>query len=395
MGAPRRFSATTFEQLGHHDRAIMRLLRDLGPCSRTTLAAEMEVSSTTITKTVAPLIARGYIEEQVTAAETRVGRPAIPLAAVPDAATVCGVQLGVGVVNLGLTNARAETLTEDSFAFDPATDPTVVLDKVTTAIEKLLAEAESAPCLAIGVAAPGPVDTKRRTNLMSVHLGWRHVPIADLLEARLNIPVFVDHNVRAMALAETLYGRHDVRDLAYVHIKTGLGLGLVLDRKPFYAGIHGLSELGHVRAVSSGRTCACGARGCLETVVSETSLLDSAIGAGIMPQDGAPPTSPLAVVEALAAAGDDAARRIRAELVQHLAAALANVVNLFNPQLILLGGMFEAASESLMDDVHAATRSAVYPVLRDEFRIRRPSLRTPGVVGGAALALEEVFYGSR
>jgi predicted NBD/HSP70 family sugar kinase len=385
-------AAGRFERLGQHERAVMRLVRNAGPCSRTALAAELGLSATTITKTAAPLLARGYLTEQDTAGAAGVGRPAIPLALVPEAVTVCGVQLGVGVANVGLADGHARVRLERSVAFDPHHDAPAVLDRVAGAVSRILARDGGAPCIAVGVAAPGPVDAARRTNLMSVNLGWRDVPVAELLEAKLGIPVHVDHNVRTMALAETLYGGHDVRDLAYVYVRTGVGLGLVLDRKPFYPGLHGLSELGHLRAVEDGVACACGARGCLETVLSEPHLLGRARDAGLL-DGGADAGGILTVVESAAGSGSPSARAIRADLVHHLANALAGVVNLFNPRLILLGGIFEAAPEPLLADTRAATKRLVFPFLREEFRIVRPALPAPGVAGGAALALEAVLYG--
>lgn len=382
----------TAEDLGRHERTVLRLLRDSGPRSRTALAVEMGLSGTTLTRVVGNLLAWGYIVEQGTAANVRIGRPAIDLRAVPSAVVAAGIQLGVGTAHVGLTDGLAEIHRQRSLRFDTTDAPRQVLDLVATACKALLRDAGDA-CVAIGVGAPGPVDTKKRTNLMSVNLGWRHVPIADLLEERLGLPVYVDHNVRTMALAEALYGGHDVDDLAYVYVNTGLGLGLVLDRRPFYAGLHGLSELGHIRAVDRGNTCTCGARGCLETVVSEGSLRTQLAAAGLTPTARDQP--PLALLEAGATGGDRAARQIRGRLIRHLASALANVVNLFNPQLILLGGIFEAASDVLVNDLHAATDEAVYPFLRGEFHIRRPSLRNAGVVGAAALALEEVIYADK
>ncbi|MGI5243018.1 ROK family transcriptional regulator [Dactylosporangium sp. CA-139066] len=382
-----------FERLGRNERAVMRLVRDAGPCSRTALAAQLGLSATTITKTAAPLLARGYLTEHDTGGGAGIGRPAIPLAAVPEAVTVCGVQLGVGAAAIGLADGRARVRLERSMAIDPGLGAPAVLDLVAAAVAGILARDGGAPCIAVGVAAPGPVDPGRRINLMSVNLGWRDVPVAERLEAKLGIPVHVDHNVRTMALAETLYGGTDVRDLAYVYVRTGVGLGLVLDRRPFYPGLHGLSELGHLRAVEDGAACACGARGCLETVLSEPHLLGRARDAGLLGDGPAHARGVLTVVESAAGSGSRAAVAIRADVVHHLSNALAGVVNLFNPRRIVLGGIFEAAPEPLLADIRAATKRVVFPFLREEFRIERPALPSPGVAGGAALALEAVLYG--
>lgn len=379
---------------GRHDGAILRLLRDAGPRSRTVLSAETGLSPTTVSKAVAPLVEMGYIRESASEAEARIGRPSVTLTAVPEAVTICGVQLGVGVAHLGLTDALARVRSSTSFTFDPAEPPESVLDRIAGEISSLLASHRGAPCVAIGVASPGTVDAERRRNLMAINLGWTEVPIADRLESRLGIPVVVDHNVRSMALAEARYGPWSGGDLAYVYVKTGLGLGLVLKGEPFYGGVHGASELGHIPRVAGGALCACGARGCLETVVSEPFLASRIQSLGLVAGAGAS-RDVLAIIEDASQAGDQDAATLRRDLIAHVSSALVSVVNLFNPEIILLGGIFADAPQSLLDDIRTATKKTVIPILREEFRLERPALANPGITAGAAVALERVFYGDR
>lgn len=375
---------------GRYDGLLLRLLRDEGPRSRTRLSEETGLSPTTITKSITPLIERGWIEELAeNRIELRIGRPAIGLRQVPKAIAVAGVQIGVGMVRAGLADGWARAHSTVFHGFDTALPPEQVIANVAGILEQLIASAEH-PVLAVGVAAPGAVDRERRTNLLAVNLGWRDVPIADQLEARLGIPVIVDHNVRAMALAEVRYGGHGVDSMAYVYVRTGVGLGLVLHGEPFFGGSHGVSELGHIRVVDSGGSrCACGASGCLETVVSEPFLRSNLERAGVV----LPPGSEPALFQILEAErARDGIDALRAEVVDHLARALASVVNLLSPDVIILGGAMAEAPESFIDDLRAAVERAAFPLLRDAVRLERPRLAEAGVSGGAAAALESVVY---
>ncbi|MEO3856446.1 ROK family transcriptional regulator [Acrocarpospora sp. B8E8] len=372
-------------------RSVLRALRDHGPQPRIELARRLSVSPTTVTKVVARLLDRGVVTETgVDAPGLRLGRPRVHVALVPTAAYVIGVQVGVGVVRLGLCDLLGQPRRTTRFDFDVAgTDATVVLGRLAARLGKLMAEAgvTREEVLGVGVAAPGPVDPHRRRNLLSVNLGWRDVAFSDHLEHTLGLPTVVDHNVRAMAVGEARHGGHpDADPLLYVYVRTGVGAGVVIDGKPFRSGGYGVAELGHLRVSDSGRICACGAEGCLETVVSEPRLAERLAALGN------PADAPLRRLAGLAAAGDLGAEAVVEDLVEHLAMGLAFAVNLLNPRLIVLGGMFEDAPAALITRVEEAVRRKAFPVLRDVVRVGRSTLRDGGVIGGATVALDHFFY---
>ena len=372
---------------------ILSLLRDEGPQSRSALSTATGLSPTTITKVVAPLLRRGYVREVGADRGGGVGRPAIILEPIPDAVTVCGVQIGVGVVRLGLADARAEIRRATAFTFQPSAPVGDVLDELSTRIRDLVSTDGGSRCIGIGVGAPGPVDADHRTNLLSINLGWREVHIADHLEQELSIPVVVDHNVRSMALAEARYGAWSRSDLAYLYVKSGVGMGLVLKGEPFYGGRHGVSEIGHIRVTSRGTLCACGQRGCLETALAEPYLvarLAEVSGAASAHQQDEPI---LRLIEEEADGGNEHAADLLREVLRHLSTGLAVVVNLLNPELILLGGTLSAASDRFVDSLRARTRKEVFPTLREQLRLERPSLADGGIAGGAAIALEALHFG--
>ncbi|AQZ63950.1 hypothetical protein BKM31_23030 [[Actinomadura] parvosata subsp. kistnae] len=370
-----------------HRRLVLRALRDHGPQPRADLARRLGLSPTTMTKVVGQLLGEGLVAEGATdGAGTRVGRPSTEVRLRTDARHVIGVQVGAGTVRLGRCDLKARPLEVRSFAFDLAGEPP---ERVVRRIAEAAAALAGDRLLGIGVAAPGPVDPGQRRNVLSVNLGWRDVAFADPLERALGVPAVVDHNVRAMALAEARYGDTGGADpLLYVYVRTGVGAGLVIGGQPFRSGAHGVTELGHLRVVERGRPCACGASGCLETVAAEPYLAERA--RALLGRDS---QDPLADLAEAAHGGDGRAAAVLEELVDRLTTGLASAVNLLNPALILLGGAFRTAPEPVFDLVRDALRARAFPVLRDAVQVRRATLGPDaGVVGSAAVALDRLFY---
>ena len=368
-----------------HSGHILRLLRDAGPLPRAELARRSGLSATTLTKLASRLIARGLVGEVDgrSSAAPPIGRPPVDLALLADACSVLAVHIGVGSVRIALTNLRAEPGLATSFRFRAGEDGAeAVIGRVARKAEALIARAglSRKRIVGIGVAAPGPVDRDRRNLLLSINIGWRDVPLAPLLERATGLPVIVEHNVRAMALGEYRYGGgRESHSLLFVYLRTGIGAGMVIDGAPFRPGRHGVTELGHIRVVANGRRCACGGFGCLETVLSKRDLTASVSRAG---------GDPGRLMQSVAAI--DA---VRTRTVDALSTALASAVNLLNPDLIVLGGIFADAPNRLFVELGEELHHKVFPVLRGTVRLQRSSLGNRiGVVGAAAACLDSLLY---
>lgn len=372
---------------GRHDGAILTLLRQNEGLSRSAIAEHTGLSPTTVTKAVAPLITQGFVEETGSDEVPRIGRPAIGLRLIPSAATVCSIQIGVGTVRAALVDALGNVGDSVTFPFDTSRDASTVLAEAAERIDVELL-GDTTP-LAVGVATPGVVDETGRTNAMSINLAWRDVPVADIFEDVLDLPTSVRHNVSAMALAEHRFNsRGD--NIAFLYVRTGVGLGLVLHGEPFVGGRHGVSEIGHVRVSDAdGLLCSCGARGCIETVVAEPALSRQLGILGVKATD-----NPLLALER-SAQNDVTLAHLRDQVIRHLATAITSIVNLFSPDLIVVGGMLGTGSDSFLTELTDQTRSQVFPLLRDEFKILRSGFgNEAGVIGAAAVALETYFYGA-
>lgn len=375
---------------GPYEATVLRVLRECGPVSRTRVGELTGLSAATVSKAVSAMVGSGLVREGGVT-EPRMGRPAVALVPAVDAVTVCAVQVEYGTVRFALADADARVRSTRSVPFDVTAPAAEVLDLVAAEVSVLVAADSGAPCIGLAVGLPGAVDEARRVNRLTINLGWRDVPVADHLERALGVPVVVDHHVRLMALGETRRGGTARDAIAYLYVRRGVGLGIAAAVPQRYAaGPSGESFLGHTRVAENGVLCRCGSRGCLETVVAEPYLRARMDGAGHRITPGAPV---LPELHRLAAEGDAAAVEIETDVAGHLAAALATVVNLFTPDLVLVGGMVAEAPDRVVTRIRELTRERIFPLLREDFRLEpAPSSDEASLRGAAALALEVSYY---
>lgn len=293
------------------------------------------------------------------------------------------MHLGAGGAQVAITDLRAETRAFAQFEFDVAkADAPGLVARIADTVRDLAADLQidHRRLLGVGVGFPGPVDAARRGALASINLGFRDAALAARFEDALGVPAVLEHNVSAMALAESRFGYgRGVAALLYVYLRTGLGAGLVVDGAPFRPGGHGAVELGHIQIDRNGRRCACGNTGCLETFLCERALLGAA-GLAAPPGD-----SLLARVAANETAYD--------EMVGHLTTGLASAVNLLAPDLIVFGGHLGEAPADLFLRLAGELPPRVMPHLRAQLRLERSRFGwRAGAIGAATVALDEFFY---
>lgn len=398
----------------HNMRAILLNLltaasaNDGQPISRIQLAHQTRLSSTTITNLVAELIEQGIIAEDKNPQEEEqrsVGRPRTGLRLIPDARYVVGVHIGVGVYRAAVMNLQAEIVCSKIVNFLTQTAADAILQQISTDIDALLDECgvDRRLILGIGVGASGLVDYQNGVNILAPNLNWHNVAIRDFLESRLGLPVAIENNVRAMALGEAYFGwGRDAQSLAFVYGRTGVGAGFVIDHQLFRGSNTGAGEIGHMILVSeNGTRCRCGNYGCLETLVSESVILGHAqeiakrepqgILASQMQSPGS--LSPIEQVFAAARQGDPAVIKLLDDTGHYLGIALANLVNIFNPEMIVLGGLFAQAEDLILPVTRQTLNQAAFAGLGEKVRLvtTRFGWRA-GVTGAAVLALMTFFY---
>lgn len=298
-----------------------------------------------------------------------------------------GTKLAAGVVD-GAGRAR-------SFLVVPTRSeqgPDAVLDRLFALGRKAVAEAGT-DVAGVGIGCGGPLDLARGTLLAPPHLpGWLDVPITERVRAAFGLPAALDNDGAAAAVAEHRYGAGaGTRDMVYLTLSTGVGGGIVVDgRVRRGAGGNG-AELGHVVVDRHGRSCrGCGGRGCLEAYVSGTSIAERAAEALAGGAASVLPAAPAAAdVAACAAAGDEVAAAVWAETLAALATGLTSIVNVLEPELIVLGGGVSRAGDALIGPVGDAVRAAAMSPAGRNVRVERAGLGDRvGVIGAAAIARE-------
>lgn len=392
----------------HNLRAILLSLLHEGRVSRVQLAKKTALSTTTITNLIAELIEQGIVVEEGAEqieGQRKVGRPRTALRLVPDARYAVGIHIGVGLFRVAVTNLHAEILHNEIETFTPETSSDKVLKNISAAVERCITKSlvDRVRIIGVGVGASGLVNYQTGVNVFAPNLGWKDVPLRERMETSLGLPVMVDNNVRAMALAEAFFGiGRGVSSLAFVYGRVGVGAGFVVGDQIFRGSSAGAGEIGHtIMIADDGDLCRCGRRGCLETFVSEPVLVrqaealaqenPAALLATYLRERG--DTNPLEAIFAAARDGDIDARKIIERKARYLGIALANLVDILNPELILLGGMFSQGHDLFLPVAEATMREMAFGGLGEKVNVATTSFGwRAGVIGASALALTTFFY---
>jgi glucokinase-like ROK family protein len=393
----------------HNVSAILLTLLFEEHVSRIQLARKTSLSATTITHLVAELIARGVVVEEgleEANGRRRVGRPRTDLSLVYGSRFAVGLHIGIGVFRVAVADLHAMIIADRLSNFDIHDPASTVLEQMAEEVEQVIVQSgvDRGRILGLGVGASGLVDYRAGVNMLAPSLGWTNVPVRDILQQRLKLPVEVDNNVRNMALGEAFFGAgRQVKSLVFVYSRTGVGSGIVVKNRVFHGSNAGAGEIGHITMIQEGGDmCRCGKTGCLETLISETVLVKEAqsiiksepygILASKMAQAGSGRTAVELIFEA-ARAGDVRTRSMIEMRARYLGVALATVVNLIDPELILLGGMLVQGQDIILPVAEKTMRETAFARLGDAVRLEPTSFGwRAGVVGAASLALTHFFY---
>lgn len=386
----------------HNLRAILLALLRYEPVSRAQMAQLTGLSNTTITNLTADLLRQGVIAENGAAGRRGVGRPQMALRLVPDARYAIGIHFDVDQIRAAITDLRGQPLQTRALPHRPDQPPETFLRAAADLARDLAAPFHKRRIVGVGVGVSGLVDPVSGVNVAAPNLGWQNVAVAERLAGELHLPVSVDNNVRAMALGEVLFGAgRDAHTLAFVYARVGVGAGIAVGGQIYRGSGAGAGEIGHVTMIpDGGDTCRCGNTGCLETLVSEPAILrlahrlaseqpDGLLARCLQP-DGAPAIE--RVFDA-ARAGDAPTLALLHDRARYLGIALANLVNVLNPDLIVLGGLLAQGQDVLLPVIEQTMRARAFAHLGDKVALQPATFGAQaGVVGAAALALEAFFY---
>lgn len=324
---------------------IFEKVRAAGTIARVQVAKELGVSPASVTTGVSELIDSGLLEEVAALRDGDAGRgrPAVALGVKAQAHRVAGMKLSDREHTAVIVDFAGNLIADEVVARSPgAMELPQLLAAMAALLDKVCAKAgiDRGDLSALGLGVPGFVDSRSGQVMWSSVMAERGVNLAEAASAHLGLSVHVDNDANLVTLAELWFGAgRGLSDFAVVTIEHGVGMGVVINHR-IYRGAQGLGmELGHTKVQLDGALCRCGQRGCLEAYVADYALAREATTA--LNWVGKEGQSINVLLESLydhAKAGNAAARSIFRRAGRYLAVGLSNVVNLFDPSLIILSG---------------------------------------------------------
>ena len=381
-GALERLRAT-------NQRTVLGLLAGEGPMSRADRVRASGLSRTTVSSLVADLIRAGQVTEtddQARPHKGGSGRPPVVVRLSAPAGGVVGVDVGHGHVRVAVADRLGAVLAEEHTLVDVDTHGAEVLDRTAAMVRSLTAEStlDFGELQAVGRCVPAPLDRRSSRIRTGIMPGWQGLLPGEELERRLGVPVHADNDANLGALAElhqgSARGKHDV---VYLKIASGVGAGIVLGGR-LHRGASGIAgEIGHVQVSEDGHVCRCGNRGCVETMVSASRLLEL-----LRPAYDVELT--IEQVLDLDADGDAGVRRVLSDAGRTIGRAVADLANNLNPELVVVGGSL-GRSPSMVEGLRASIDRYAQPDTAAAVRVVSGQLGDRAeVVGALSLAIARV-----
>jgi len=382
-------------------QAILRRLYLNGPLSRLELSAQTDLSPSTVTNVTGEMFEDGVLIEKGME-ESLGGRPRILLDINPQYGYLVGIDLGETHVQIELFDftrhklaTARETISTDKNA--PLTCVKIIVENLTDLISSTHIRRET--ILGVGVGVPGVVEHNGQVVVAAPLWDWKPVRLLEMLEEQLDLPVYVDNGAKAMALAESWFGAgRGVQDMVVILIGTGIGAGIITKGTLYRGATNSAGEWGHTKIVLSGRPCRCGSRGCLEAYAGAPGIIATYDELAQITRASAEKEEELTILTQIVQAykeNDPVAREVFQVTAEMLGAGIANLVNLFNPERIVIGGWARLlVGEAILEDIIQAVKKYSLPLSAANLHIGLCEFGQDAVCMGAACLVLEEFLSS-
>jgi N-acetylglucosamine repressor len=378
--------------------AILRFVQQNEPASRYEIAQACGLSNSTVSTLVAELMDIGIVKN-VGEGPSIGGRRPVVLGINEGAGHVIAVDVGSTTITCGRVDLHAKihdklTIRASS---KPAESLAATVKLVETVYEHALSQ-DSPPILGVGVATTGYVRPSTGIVVSASNLGWRDVDLGREISAATALPTLVDNNVNAAALGELYYGQGaGTLNFIYVAIGNGIGAGIVIDGQLYRGTRNGAGELGHTFVAADGPPCSCGRVGCLESLASGSAIAQMArTSLPAATPEGTPwPKQARITAEDVfrrAQEGDAAAAEIVDTALGYLATGIANMVNLLNPDQVVLGGGITRSGAYFMEQFLRKIQPRLLPEQNSHVQFAMSeSNEDSGLRGAATLVIQQLF----
>lgn len=384
--------------------AVLRLIQAQAPTSRAQLAVSTGLNKSTVSSLVEDLLERGLVYETgVNSAGT--GRPATLLAMNPQAGHVIGVELGVDFVSVGIANFQGQLVWQKKEEADPFQAQDLVIEQTLRIVKEAVSvgRRRGYRFLGLGCATPGTVDLQEGVLIFAPNLHWKNVPFRKIFSESVKLKIMVENDANAATIAERLFGgARFIKDFLFVFAGVGIGGGLFLNGH-LYRGRNGYAgEIGHSPIMSeSARTvCHCGNRGCWETFANQYSIIQrvqarlevkrDSIIPKLMAEQRSALTIPL--IKQAADAGDLEAIESFAEAGRAMGQGFAGLINIFNPEKIILGGPLSLAGDYLLPAIREVIPHHTLPEIDQQAEVILSSFgQDASLIGAIAIVVDDVL----
>ena len=383
---------------------VLRILQQKHPVSRAEIARISNLTPATVSRVVAELNKLGVTREQGPGVSIG-GRRPILIEFNPDAFYLAGLDLGITKVICLVIDLHGNIISKDKLDIDINAGREWILKQMFRVTDKALGNLSRSVrnrLAGVGVSLSGLIDAHKGISVFSPSMpNWRNVPIVKLFENEFHLPVFMENDARAMALAEARFGAgREYDNLFCINVGHGIGSGIIINKQLYRGKDLTAGEFGHMTLMPSGPLCHCGNRGCLDVMAGGHAIAASAIrvvnsGADTLIRElaeGDIKRISARVVAQAAKRGDQIALQLLNEVGRYLGIAIANITNLLNPEIIVIGGGVANAGEFFFDEIRDTIGKRAFTTMVKTPEIVPSALgEDASSIGAAALVLYETI----
>ncbi len=377
---PRPGSQSALRQ--RNEQLIKAALRSNTALTQAELARSTGLSTATISNIVRSLVTQGLAETRPT---TSSGRRALAVSLLETSQVAVGIDFGRSHVRVILANPGFHILGEKHADLPVGHVAAESIARAASMVRELCLELsiDRQQIIGAGAGIPGPIDHRTGTVIRGAILPeWVGLDIVTALEQALGVPVFADNDANLGALAQITWGEHrNTKDLVFLKIGSGIGAGLILNGSPYYGHTGITGEVGHATIFDQGLVCRCGNRGCLETMASTAVMIE-------LLSRGESTALTVPQIISRAQSGDAATLRVIDDAGMAVGRAVANVANLINPAMVVVGGPLAPLAETLLNPIRRGLIRHAIPAIGEGTTVTMSSLGDRAeALGAISLAL--------
>jgi predicted NBD/HSP70 family sugar kinase len=379
---------------------ILKIVMDTGPISRIDISKKLKISRPTTTAYISELIDDGLIREVGKSSSTPSGgKRAMLLQFNAKAGYIIGAMIGVKNIRIALTDLKSNILDIVKITTEEWLGPDEVIYKLVKNIKKIIRKNKvGKEVIGIGIGATGLVDSKEGMVIFSPNLtGWKNIKLIDIVEEKINLPVFIENECRVRAIAEKKYGlAKNVNNFVSFVVGIGVGSGVFLNNN-LVIGKKGMAgEVGHIITNLAGkRRCHCGNIGCLETLASTNYLIED-IKIDIK-KSGKSSDYNIGKLEMedlykLYKAGDKIVKNNVEKNAEYVGIGISNTIKMFNPELVIIHGSIIEFGENYLNEVKYSVSKNTFPIVKDNYNIKFSEMgEDVGVIGASSMVFNNIF----